>query len=89
MPADAEDRQWLAFEVPAEVLRRLNVIELVAARLPDDTGWNDFAVDGVEMRREGQVYDDHRAYKYAVSRARSEGEQPGRVTYYVDLTRGQ
>lgn len=87
MPADAPDRQWLDFEVPAEVLRRLNVIELVTARLPDDTGWNDFAVDGVEMRYEGQVYDDYRAYKYAVTRARPEGDEAGRVTFYVDLTR--
>ena len=85
-PPDAKDLQIMAIELPAESLRRLNTIELVSGRLPDDTGWDDFWVDGVEMLYQGQSFGDYRRGKYSATWVKPANDEPGKTMLYIDLT---
>ena len=89
MPADAKEGQVLKLELAPEGLRRLNAVEVVSAKATDSDKWDDFWVDGVDMRYEGKTYADYRYSKYAGNWVFSKADAPGRFTFYVDLTRAE
>jgi hypothetical protein len=60
-PEKGQD-QTLNVALPAEKLRRLNVIELVSAPLPDGSGYDNFSYDLTSILYDGKVYRDYRIY---------------------------
>ncbi|MGE5532553.1 MAG: metallophosphoesterase [Bacteroidota bacterium] len=54
--------QTLSVPLPAEKLRRLNVIELVSAPLPDGSGYDNFTYDLTSILYDGKVCRDYRLY---------------------------
>lgn len=85
-PPDAADAQVLEVPIPAASLRRLNTLEFVSGRLPDDTGWDDFQVDRAELAHAGRSYGDMRYPSYGQFNMNPTGDQPGRFMLYIDLT---
>ncbi len=83
---DAGEGDWLKVEIAAEQLRRLNAVEVVAAKPADGEKHDDFWLDGVDMVYEGKVHADQRGYKWWPYKVVCTGDEPGRRTFYIDLT---
>lgn len=81
MPADAKERQFIEFPVPAELLKRLNVVELTSAPLADGTGCDDFRTYFVSLVYEGKTAMDPRSPSIGVSKS----PEPATATAYIDL----
>lgn len=82
----AQKGQTLSLQVAPADLKRLNLVEVTAARAADGT-WDQFEVDGVEMLSGGKSTYDYRRGKYSVLQVRTAGTQPGKGSWYLDLLR--
>jgi len=86
MAADARNGDMLEFQVPAEQLQRLNSIEIVTEKLPNRARYDDMWVDCLDMQHEGKTFADYRTAKTFQNWIRPTVSDPGRRTFYVDLT---
>lgn len=75
--------QTVDVEIPAEALRRLNVVELVSGPLADGTGFDDCSAEFITLLYQKKVYRDCRMN--GVNLGKAAEAQTG--TMYFDLTR--
>lgn len=83
--ATAGAEQTVRLTLPADKLRRLNVVELVSTPLADGSGYDDFTVDYTDVIYQDKLHRDYRLYAGGVGGKKSATAQTG--TLYYDLTR--
>jgi hypothetical protein len=78
--------QTLTIPIPADELTRLTTVEVVTAKTAAGT-WDQVDVDLVTMQYKGTTTCDFRRGRTGVVKLRSNGNEPARGTWYLDVTR--